>query len=99
MTDWGSISAAKAHDSAGGRSGQKLLAVEGGNLSFGGVKALRGIDFDVREYEIASIIGPNGAGKTSLLNCISGRYKPQQGRIKFTDQDVTGYKPNTRCKL
>lgn len=80
------------------RGGDALLAVEGVSLSFGGVQALRGIDFDVHEHEIASIIGPNGAGKTSLLNCISGRYQPQQGRIVFAGDDITGLKPNKRCK-
>lgn len=88
-----------AHDGAGGRSGDTLLSVAGVDLSFGGVQALRGVDFDVREHEIASIIGPNGAGKTSLLNCISGRYRPQQGRIIFAGQDITGYKPNKRCEI
>ncbi|MFA7439067.1 ATP-binding cassette domain-containing protein, partial [Castellaniella sp.] len=60
-----------------------LLSVEGLHLSFGGIKALQGIDLAVRPGEIYSIIGPNGAGKTSLLNCISGRYRPQQGRMYF----------------
>ncbi|MFA7439193.1 ABC transporter ATP-binding protein, partial [Castellaniella sp.] len=53
----------------------------------------------VRPGEIYSIIGPNGAGKTSLLNCISGRYRPQQGRMYFNGTDITGLKPNQRCRL
>ena len=76
-----------------------LLKVEDINLSFGGIKALQGIDLSVRQGEVYSIIGPNGAGKTSLLNCISGRYRPQTGRIMFDGTDITGMKPNQRCRL
>lgn len=99
MTQRHDTGTGEPYASAPERGGSQLLAVENINLSFGGVKALRGIDLTVREHEIASIIGPNGAGKTSLLNCISGRYHPQQGRILFAGQDITGFKPNKRCKL
>jgi branched-chain amino acid transport system ATP-binding protein len=68
---------------AGRSSGAVLLAVEDVSLSFGGVKALTGISFDVREREIRAIIGPNGAGKSSMLNVINGVYHPQQGTITF----------------
>ena len=60
-----------------------LLSVEGISLSFGGVKALTDISFDIAKGEIRAIIGPNGAGKSSMLNCINGFYHPQQGRITF----------------
>ncbi|MFL5035063.1 MAG: ABC transporter ATP-binding protein, partial [Microvirga sp.] len=53
------------------------------SLSFGGVKALRDVSFDIRKGEIRAIIGPNGAGKTSMLNVINGFYHPQQGVITF----------------
>ncbi len=76
-----------------------LLSVEDLHLSFGGIKALQGIDLAVRQGEIHSIIGPNGAGKTSLLNCISGRYRPQRGHVRFDGMDITGLKPNQRCRL
>jgi branched-chain amino acid transport system ATP-binding protein len=56
------------------------------SLSFGGVKALSDISFDVCEHEIRAIIGPNGAGKSSMLNCINGVYTPQQGKITFRGQ-------------
>ncbi len=75
------------------------LLVKNVNLSFGGIKALQGIDISVATGEVYSIIGPNGAGKTSLLNCISGRYHPQQGQIFFEGNDITRLKPNQRCKL
>jgi len=63
--------------------GDTLLSVDDVWLSFGGVKALQGVSFDVRQHEIRAIIGPNGAGKSSMLNVINGVYHPQQGRITF----------------
>ncbi len=60
-----------------------LLAVEGVSLSFGGVKAISDVSFDIRRGEIRAIIGPNGAGKTSMLNVINGFYTPQAGGITF----------------
>ena len=64
-----------------------LLHVEGLSLSFGGVKALRDVGLTVREGEIFAIIGPNGAGKTSLLNSVSGLYRPQEGSIVYTTKE------------
>jgi branched-chain amino acid transport system ATP-binding protein len=66
--------------------GDVILGVKNISLSFGGVKALSDVSFDVREHEIRAIIGPNGAGKSSMLNCINGVYTPQQGRITFRGQ-------------
>jgi branched-chain amino acid transport system ATP-binding protein len=60
-----------------------LLSVEDISLSFGGVKALTNISFDIRKGEVRAIIGPNGAGKSSMLNCINGFYHPQQGSITY----------------
>ena len=60
-----------------------LLSVDHISLSFGGVRALEDINFDIRQKEIFAIIGPNGAGKTSMLNVINGFYHPQQGEIHF----------------
>ena len=60
-----------------------LLSIENVSLSFGGNAALSNVSFDVRSGEIRAIIGPNGAGKTSMLNCISGFYRPQEGHIFF----------------
>ena len=67
-----------------------ILQVEDIHLAFGGVKALRGVSFEVRRGEILSVIGPNGAGKTVCLNCINGLYRPQQGRIRFEGRDMGG---------
>ena len=66
--------------------GDVILDVKNISLSFGGVKALTDISFDVREHEVRAIIGPNGAGKSSMLNCINGVYTPQQGSISFKGQ-------------
>jgi branched-chain amino acid transport system ATP-binding protein len=63
--------------------GKILLSVENVSLSFGGVKAVENISFDIQHGEIRAIIGPNGAGKTSMLNVINGFYHPQQGTIIF----------------
>src|SRR5207344_2254407 len=63
--------------------GNVMLAVEGIALSFGGVRALSDVSFEVCEGEIRAIIGPNGAGKSSMLNVINGVYHPQQGTVAF----------------
>jgi branched-chain amino acid transport system ATP-binding protein len=69
---------------SGGRTiGEVILKLDNISLSFGGVKALTDISFDVRAHEIRAIIGPNGAGKSSMLNVINGVYHPQQGTITF----------------
>jgi len=68
---------------AGRRIGGVILSLEHVFLSFGGVKALQDVTFDVREHEVRAIIGPNGAGKSSMLNVINGVYRPQQGTITY----------------
>ncbi len=68
-------------------------------ISFGGLRALDGINLELRQGEIYSIIGPNGAGKTTLFNCINGIYKPDRGRIRFQDQDLIGFKPDRIARL
>ena len=60
-----------------------LLALDGISVSFGGVKAISDISFEVAAGEICALIGPNGAGKSSLLNVINGVYRPQQGTLRF----------------
>jgi branched-chain amino acid transport system ATP-binding protein len=75
------------------------LHVQNISLSFGGIRALQNIDFQVQEGEILAVIGPNGAGKTSLINSINGFYRPQQGAIIFEGQDITHLPPYKRAKL
>jgi branched-chain amino acid transport system ATP-binding protein len=65
------------------------LEIKGLHLSFGGVIAVKDVDLRVHTGELMAVIGPNGAGKTSLLNCITGFYRPQKGHILFNGQDIT----------
>ena len=74
--------------------GEVVLDLQNISLSFGGVKALTDISFNVREHEIRAIIGPNGAGKSSMLNVINGVYTPQQGEIRFRGKSFS--KMNSR---
>ena len=74
--------------------GEVILAVEGVSLAFGGVKALSGVSFDVREHEVRAIIGPNGAGKSSMLNVINGVYHPQQGTIRYLGREYHDMDPH-----
>jgi branched-chain amino acid transport system ATP-binding protein len=62
---------------------EPLLAVQDITLSFGGIRALTNVSFDIHPGEIRAIIGPNGAGKSSMLNCINGFYHPQEGSITY----------------
>jgi branched-chain amino acid transport system ATP-binding protein len=74
--------------------GGPLLTVEEVSLSFGGVRALEGVSFEIREHEILAIIGPNGAGKSSMLNVINGFYHPQRGRITYKGQTRSQMRPH-----
>jgi branched-chain amino acid transport system ATP-binding protein len=76
-----------------------LLEIGDVSLSFRGVRALNHVSFAVNRGELFSIIGPNGAGKTSMLNCISGRYSPSEGRIAFEGRDITRLRTNARAPL
>ena len=75
------------------------MKIEDIELSFKGLKALDRISLEVREGEILAIIGPNGAGKTSLINCITGFYRPQKGKIIFQGRDVTQLATHKIAKL
>jgi branched-chain amino acid transport system ATP-binding protein len=76
-----------------------ILAAEQVSLRFGGVRALTEVSFEVRAGEVFSIIGPNGAGKTSMVNCVSGRYRPTGGRIRFDGQDITRVPTRRRAAI
>jgi branched-chain amino acid transport system ATP-binding protein len=65
------------------------LEIKNLHLSFGGVTAIKNVDLKVHTGELMALIGPNGAGKTSLLNCITGFYRPQSGQIVFNGRDIT----------
>lgn len=70
-----------------------LLSVQGVTKRFGGLQALTRVTFDLPEGQILGLIGPNGAGKTTLFNVINGVYAPEQGRVIFRGEDITGRKP------
>lgn len=76
-----------------------MLELDNISVQFGGIKALNNVSFKVEEKSLFSIIGPNGAGKTSLLNVISGRYKPKNGKLIYKNIDITGLHPNKRPQL
>lgn len=73
--------------------GKQVMDLRNISLSFGGVKALTNISFDILQGEIRAIIGPNGAGKSSMLNVISGFYHPQQGEVWFKGEKRKNLKP------
>jgi branched-chain amino acid transport system ATP-binding protein len=75
-----------------------LLSLQGVSLSFAGVRALSDISFAVARGEICAIIGPNGAGKSSLLNVISGVYKPDSGSLAFAGERFARLTPNAAAK-
>jgi len=71
-----------------------LLDIANISLSFGGVRAIQDVSFNVQQGEIRAIIGPNGAGKTSMLNVIDGFYHPQEGTITFDGKKRHDMKPH-----
>jgi len=79
--------------------GDSQLVVEGVSKKFGGVTAVQDVSLEVPRGAILSIIGPNGAGKTSLLNMISGFYKPDSGRVMLEGLDITQKKPSDIASL
>ena len=66
-----------------------ILETQGLSREFGGLKAVEGVDFTLREGEIRALIGPNGAGKTTFVSLLSGRLAPSAGRVLFAGREVT----------
>lgn len=75
------------------------LDVEGVSMRFGGVTALADVSLTVPPGAVTAVIGPNGAGKTTLVNCITGRYLPQRGRVLLDGRDVTRLPAHQRARL
>ena len=73
---------------------EKLLAIEGVSLNFGGLAVVADLDIDVGKGEIVSVIGPNGAGKTTLFNLITGIYRPDAGDILLEGKSLVGLQPH-----
>jgi len=74
------------------------LSVEGVDLRFGGIHALKNVSFSARAGEITAVIGPNGAGKTSVFNTISGFYRPAAGAVRLGDEDITRVPVSARAR-
>ena len=77
----------------------RLLEIRNLKVTFGGLDALSGFDFDVDEGEIVSVIGPNGAGKTTFFNLISGLVAPTEGEILFEGDSIVGLDPSIVTSL
>jgi branched-chain amino acid transport system ATP-binding protein len=89
----------KRREVVGAEAAEAYLRVEDVHLAFGGVRALTGVGFQVQRGEVTSIIGPNGAGKTSMLNVISGFYRPTRGQILFEGRDRTHLRAHEVARL
>ena len=79
-------------------AGKVLLSVKGLSKSFGGLKAVQNVSFDVREGMILGIIGPNGAGKTTLFNLLNGFTRPDSGEVLLDGRNMIGRKPHELCR-
>lgn len=75
-----------------------LLEVSGLTVSYGGIRAVKGISLSVGETEIVSLIGSNGAGKTTSLRAVSGLLACESGRIRFDGRDISGLPPDMRVR-
>jgi branched-chain amino acid transport system ATP-binding protein len=80
-------------------SSETILQIQDISKRFGGLQALADVTFDLPEGQILGLIGPNGAGKTTLFNCVNGIYSPDEGRVTFRGQDITGSKPYQIARL
>ena len=76
-----------------------LLSVRDVSVRFGGISALSGISFDIREGQILGLIGPNGAGKTTLFNCLSRLYQPSSGDILMEGETILARPPHRIAEI
>jgi branched-chain amino acid transport system ATP-binding protein len=78
---------------------EPLLAVHALSRSFGGLKAVNDVSFEMPEGSLSALIGPNGAGKTTLFALVSGFLRPDSGRVRFRGEDITGREPHRNARL
>jgi branched-chain amino acid transport system ATP-binding protein len=76
-----------------------IITVEGLGKTFDGLKALNSVGFSIKQGEIYGIIGPNGSGKTTLINCITGFIRPNEGRVFFKGNEITGWPPHKIARV
>jgi branched-chain amino acid transport system ATP-binding protein len=81
------------------RESKTILEVSNLKLIFGGVEALKGVSFDVKQHQMLAIIGPNGAGKTSVMNCVNAFYHANEGKVLLEDFDITNLRPDQISRL
>ncbi|MBQ3529033.1 MAG: ABC transporter ATP-binding protein [Oscillospiraceae bacterium] len=74
---------------------ETVLKIENLGISFGGLKAVQGLNMEIREKELYGLVGPNGAGKTTVFNMITGVYKPTTGKFYLCGEDLTGKSQET----
>ena len=72
-----------------------ILNAQSVHKHFGGLVALKGVDFQVARGEVVALLGDNGAGKSTLIKCISGVYRPEGGQITFNGHEITGHSPSS----
>ncbi len=75
----------------------KMLEIQDLEVSYGAIRAVKGISFYVEKGEIVTLIGANGAGKSTTLRTISGLLKPQKGKVFYQEQDITDLPPHRNC--
>jgi ABC-type branched-subunit amino acid transport system ATPase component len=76
-----------------------LLSAEGLRVTYGGVRALDGVDLDLSSGHLIALVGANGAGKSTLLDCLSGHLRPDEGVVRYQGHDVTALGPDRRARL
>ena len=76
-----------------------VLSVHDIAKSFGGIRAVRGVSFEVKKGEILGLIGPNGSGKSTLFNCILGQLKPDEGSVEVNGRPVSGKRASELNRL
>lgn len=87
------------HEAPGAKSQNLLLKVREVSKSFGGVRALVRVSFDLHEGELLGLIGPNGSGKTTLANVLTGFVRPENGTVEYRGRIVTGLMPYRIARL
>jgi branched-chain amino acid transport system ATP-binding protein len=87
-----------AHPAPSDTDPEAIVRIRNVSKSFGGIRAVDDVTFDVRRGEILGVIGPNGCGKTTLFNCILGQSRPDRGHVELGGRDVVGWRPHRRSK-
>lgn len=76
-----------------------MLSVRGLSVRFGGIQAVKSVDFDAPEGAVTALLGPNGAGKTTTFAIVAGFVRPQSGKVTFEGRDITGWEPERIAEI